>query len=154
MVKIPVDECPAGPAMDAAVAKALGLEIFPHSGLWDGSFAGGGWCPVCRRSFRSDVKAAEISCSEPPPYSTDLIEAWPLLFKMQSAYGILLAIFRDLIECKIMKDDRPIVGRAQNRDVTLAISRTFLKANGVEYIEVPWKGAWYAAGEGVLIDRD
>lgn len=140
MPKIPVDECPASPAMDAAVARALGLKV-DWSEQPDGRkvaiYLGGeidskdgygrwigwrpNWCIVAQ-------------------YSTDIAAAWGLLPKMQSAYGILLGILHDVTECKIMKNNKPIIGRAEGEAIKRdahAICRAFLKANGVEEIEVP-----------------
>ncbi len=159
MPKVPVDECPAGPAMDAAVAQALGIKTFPHPELWDGSFGGGGWCPICKHSFSSDAQADEISCLYPPQYSTDIAAAEKLWDKLAEdhwvvsvCYGpgrdgcsyasvqmqldIFLAI--DLLARIIdLLTRSPMDMDAKGETKALAISRAFLKANGVEEIEVP-----------------
>lgn len=133
MPKIPVDECLAGPEMDAAVAKALGLKV--QWRLWIDEPQ-----PIYLAGIYADAHddwAEHEDWRQVLPYSTDIAAAWELLPKMQSAYGILLAILHNMAECKIMKDNKPIVGRAESEEgAPLAICRAFLKANGIEYIEV------------------
>jgi hypothetical protein len=92
MPQIPVDECPAGPAIDAAVAEALGWH--EDTGWW-------------MDKDNEIQEAACIGCNSKSTWSpsTDITEAWELWEKAETA--------------------------------PLAICRAFLKANGVEYVEVP-----------------
>jgi hypothetical protein len=140
MPKIPIDECPAGPAMDAAVAKALGWVKVECDGIYYWSDPSvDEWHTDRIASIYSTVGHKLEGAIVWSP-STDIAAAWELLPRMQSAYGILLALLHDVTECKIMKDDKPIIGRAEDEKTepsSLAISRAFLKARGIEFIEMP-----------------
>lgn len=124
MPKIPVDECPAGPAMDAAVAEALGYECACNECLFI--------CPI--HSSDPDVKLH---------YSTDIAAAWEVIEYLRGETISNLGI-------KIGWDDHfsiRVAGYwkryddwwydAEAETFPLAICRAFLKANGVEFVEVP-----------------
>lgn len=135
-MKIPVDEAPAGPETDAAVAEALGWLPYESDGVWY-------WKDMSNDDFPYyDYHAGGYGYVEdikPWSPSTDIAAAWELLPRMQSAYGILLGILYNVTECKTMKDDKPIIGRAEGqgaKQTAHAICRAFLKANGVECVEM------------------
>jgi len=117
MPKIPIDECPAGPEMDAAVAEVLGFKT-----KWFEYPDGSKILLLCdeRDNWRSI-----------PAYSANNIAAaWELVEKERmrigwtEAWDVPYAACRELI-CEYA-DKHP-----------LAICRAFLKANGVEHVEVP-----------------
>jgi hypothetical protein len=121
MPKIPVDECPAGPEMDAAVAEALG---FKTKGF---EYADGSKIFLC---LVGKTASGNVAWRSIPAYSTDIAAAWVLAEKERmrigwtEAWDVPYAACRELI-CEYA-DKHP-----------LAICRAFLKANGVEHVEVP-----------------
>jgi len=111
MPKTPIDEAPAGPAMDAAVAEALGYECVCDEESLD--------CP--------------IHCDDDPwtkrRYSTDIAAAWKLVERecmrlgWTEDWGVPYAACRQLV-CEYGEKHPE------------AICRAFLKANGIEFVEV------------------
>jgi hypothetical protein len=148
MVKIPVDECPAGTVMDAAVAKALSHLVFCQldfdrwfiasdrdafqQGLMNGLFWEGGGGREPRY------------CLDMPNYSADIAAAWKLFSYLCKEWFCVKSIFiKDLrIKVNLYRDSKALLYAdptitAIAQYAPLAITRAFLKANGVEYIEVP-----------------
>ena len=123
MPKIPIDECPAGPALDATVAEALGFKT-----RWFEYADGSEILLLVGKTASGNVDWRSI-----PAYSTNIAAAWELAEKERmrigwtEAWDVPYAACRELI-CEYA-DKHP-----------LAICRAFLKANGVEYVEVPGDG--------------
>ena len=127
MPKISVNECPAGPEMDAAVAEVLGFKT-----KWFESPDGSKILLLCVE--RDDWRSI-------PAYSTDIAAAWGLWDAdmtihrqdgqchciLSPEYGLCMELL--LSKASAVADTAP-----------LAICRAFLKANGVEYVEVPGDG--------------
>jgi len=129
MPKIPVDECPAGPAMDAAVAETLGFET-----KWFGYPNGSKilLCLVGKIASKHDGWTEQDDWRSVPPYSTDIAAAWGLAESCRhSGFGVGWSEDWGAPYC--MMGDTYEYGET----VPHAICRAFLKANGVEYIEVP-----------------
>jgi len=157
MSKIPIDEAPAGPAMDAAVAGALGYEV-EWSPQPDGqkvpiyldgevnSRSGGRWI-----GWRPNWRIV-------PEYSTDIAKAWELVEQIHQCinkaedgdpdilpfdlgwYQRLRLNFGQRSGWWASFDARNIKGIEPSflciaETAPLAICRAFLKANGVEYVE-------------------
>lgn len=132
MRQVSVDECPAGPWLDAAVAKALGYEVkgafldgvfFPAGCVKDGEWVSfnrdlGGWWP-----------------------STDLAAAWELVEESDLFVDNFLTKNEDgkYIVCPIYAGfgEYPEYYEGADENVALAITRAFLKARGIARIEVP-----------------
>jgi len=126
MKQIPIDECPAGTYLDVAVAKAQyhGEHLvidFKH------------------RLFSTSDRA--ISCIKLSRYSTDIAPAWELVEELhdQSIF-MCLSDENDLYEwyCGLTNaiDDRTISFEIGADTAPLAITRAYLKAKGVEFVEV------------------
>jgi len=128
MPKIPIDQAPAGPEMDAAVAKVLGLSEFND---WPER-----WEHIISHNWNETL------------YSTDIAAAWELVENIaQDGWRLELRaklLHREAIRGyslsfdKLMDDSTlDYICISECSSVALAICRAFLKANGVEYIEVP-----------------
>ena len=119
MSKIPVDECPAGPEMDAAVAKALGWHWHDGRGT-----AGPSYWETATGDF------AHIDDFEP---STEIAVAWGFASGVLNGRHLTFEGDKWTIwhfeECDLCDD-------AIAETAALVLSRAFLKANGVEYVEV------------------
>jgi len=140
MKRIPIDECPAGPEIDAAVAKARYSEIELVIDLEHGLIATSetrlceslesGWI-----GWKSTLNGeVESFCLKLLKYSTDITEAWELV----DGAGIQHApsIYRIARwYCNFMVDGEQIESWATT--APLAIIRAFLKAKGIEFVEVP-----------------
>lgn len=131
MPKIPVDECPAGPEMDAAVAEALDLTLQRRDGETRWLYLAGIY------ASEQDDWAEHEDWRWVPSYSTDIAAAWEL-----AEWATRNLFFRPGLCVPIASDNREwscTFGAEENRaygeTVPLAICRAFLKANGVEYIE-------------------
>lgn len=147
MKRIPVDECPAGRAIDVAVAIAgydknlvvdfeYGLIATSKMRLREALESGWiGWDSILKGEAGS-------FCLESPKYSTDIVAAWDLM-RLESMAIIPLksdrwlaipysAIPDDYTAYKIDLTDGEIASTAP-----LAIARAYLKARGVEFVEVP-----------------
>ena len=123
MPKIPIDECPAGPAMDAAVAEALGWHWHDGRGTAGPSY----W-------ETADGDTAYIWDFEP---STDIVAAWELienLKKRRPMVTIQLDGWGSTWICWV--DNNNMNQWEKGETAPLTICRAFLKANGVEYVEV------------------
>jgi hypothetical protein len=124
-MKIKIDECPAGPAMDAAVAEVLGWENLHWEEVDRGPnhYAPEGWW--------GDGPNGE--CYLDKSYSTDNIAAaWELL----SHFDEYIRICRTSNDIWYF-DTVDLVIETQATSAPLAICRAFLKANGIEFVEVP-----------------
>jgi hypothetical protein len=124
MPGIPVDEAPAGPAMDAAVAEALGWGYINSSRF-------GGWC------WRYPDDITGWLYEKPPRFSTDIAAARGLwgghitILKIGNrCQCILHPKYGYCIELLLSK------ATAEGYTAAHAICRAFLKANGIEYVEV------------------
>ena len=148
MPKIPIDECPAGPAMDMAVAEALGW----HIEFWQDGADGG--CELC------DEEGNHVRpwSYDPSPRwrwspSTDIAAAWELVIWCRANIeGQSLRLVgpehpdesgcafengwdASFVNSQYVYTD---IGQHTNADTApLAICRAFLKANGIEHMEVP-----------------
>ena len=129
--KIPVDECPAGPAMDAAIAKILNGHSFDGLGRIENR--GGTIAEFCK------------ICNKPRgyhrlwSYSTDIAAAWELFKELKEKQSPVTIYQIDGWKnhswtCWIDRDGSNL--RADANSAPLAICRAFLKAHGVEYIDV------------------
>lgn len=153
MPKIPVDECPAGPEMDAAVAEALGQcghYLKPENG--SGQYK----CVKCEQRFAGLAYKEGYSVKS---YSTDIAAAWELVdwmhrriseaesgnestlsFNTKLYQRLQLFAWSNGEEWLASFDRRNIAGFSNGfvsiaDSVQLAICRAFLKANGVTHIE-------------------
>lgn len=133
MSKILVDECPAGPEMDAAVAEVLTGHSFDGIGkieTRDGTIAE--FCRICGKPKGYHGRL---------PYSTDIAAAWPvhraacaMLFSKRRLY------FEAIQEQTRLEDGSLVVW--PDVLVTLAdifpeaICRAFLKVSGIEHVEM------------------
>lgn len=130
-MKTPVDECPAGPAMDAAVAKALGL--CPHNLEktihWseDGCSEACYECKLCHEKFWGlAYKEGYYGL----PYSTDIAAAWELAETFRhGCFGLGWSEDWGVPYC--MMGDAYEYGET----IPLAICRAFLKSNSMMEIE-------------------
>ncbi|MGD8499539.1 MAG: hypothetical protein PVJ86_02765 [Phycisphaerales bacterium] len=139
-VKVPVDECPAGPEIDAAVAQALGYEVQ--------------WSPQ-PDGFRAPIYLVgtitwyDDGVDRPhwtivPNYSLEIAAAWELIERLKDkAFDVSLEIRWDFscwAACFFGDWTSGYGGdaiyRAEGETAPLTISRAFLKANGMEYVEV------------------
>lgn len=131
MPKTPVDEAPAGPAMNAAVAGALGW----HYG-W------GGWWEDEEGQIQ---KPACIGCDGKSTWSPseDIAAAWKLIENLSQLFGVEIGVLYpeagsgERFYCKIWKHHSLQFRALFVLSAPLAICRAFLKANGVEFVDVP-----------------
>ena len=137
MTRVPIDQAPAGPALDAAVAGAQGkrvkwMENAIGLSAWPAYFAG-------LMSSRDTDWISQADWRGVPEYSTDIAAAWEL---MEAKRAEMMA--KDWIDfCDILKE--LILRNSGWRDVyallsgltPLAITRAYLKAKGVETIDIP-----------------
>jgi hypothetical protein len=126
MSKIPIDEAPAGPAMDAAVAEALGYEYERgHLGIYVFS------------KRKPDETSEEYEARSLFRPSTDIAAAWRLLENLKDERGLLAMLTEWPKDCwSIALFPAPIENNAMAKGISLAICRAFLKANGIEFVEV------------------
>ena len=125
MPKTPVDECPAGTAIDIAVAKARGWTIDRSLGtpLWKddcGKLLEDGWSPS------TDIAAAQRLLSGDVTIHKTTIDGWGDQYHciIGPEYGYCMELLLS-------------AGQAKADTLPLAICRAFLKASDIEYIEVP-----------------
>lgn len=153
ILKILIDETPAGPEMDAAVAGMLdkpgyfsdyivinGKRHDVRTWIWES------WAP-------EDPPKGWRAGLMPKPYSTDIAAALDLIRWFHESrsvinkvteerdLGIYLEVFSDLSGGAVIVGDHPLYWYTEGfddlrKDGPLAICRTFLRASGVEYIEV------------------
>jgi hypothetical protein len=130
MAKIPVINCPAGPALDAAVAKVLGWTELPAGApAWE-------------------TPEGRIRTWEPTSYgmwqpSEDIASAWELVESMgikhsPSLYQVAKWHCNFLVEQKIPPQGYSVMKPLEASGITapLAITRAFLLAHGVTEVEV------------------
>lgn len=132
-----VDDCPAGPGMDAAVARVLGQVACDQWRLMRAS------PPTYYMEVDMETKdrpCGHSNCypvdSGPPPHSVRIGRAWELVEKMKLHVG---PIVDDLGRTSgwYCADDHDLNEAAVfhgGGTAPLAICRAFLKANGVEEI--------------------
>jgi hypothetical protein len=147
MPKIPVNECPAGPAMDAAVAKALGWRNLHWREVDRESnhYAPGGWWG----------NGPNGECYLDKGYSSDIVAAWKLdrigwrwqFWETPETLAVTLFTSIEMASDAAWESPRLPEGTivVQNRwedseskvdAYALGRCRAFLKANGVEFVEV------------------
>ena len=133
MPKIPIDECPAGPAMDMAVAEALGW----HIEFWQDGADGG--CELC------DEEGNHVRpwSYDPSPRwrwspSTDIAAAWEFAPGILNGKHLVFMGTHWAIWHFDGYDNMP--NDAVGETAPLTICRALLKANGVEHMEVPGDG--------------
>jgi len=126
MSKISVDDFPSGPRLDAEVARILGwteLQEMKHCDDWKG-------------------KNPEGHPYMIPRYSMDIGAAWKLVERItQKEFLSVITLYLDesatvsFEDCST-KNIRCASILADGSTIPLAITRAFLKANGVKEIEV------------------
>lgn len=121
MAKIPIDEAPAGPAMDAAVAEVLGWRQLSYR-LWHDRDGRERWI---------DNKDGTWSPS------TGIAAAWELFKKLRERQPPVTFQLDGWDHHWVCWVDKEGINRwAKAQTASLAICRAFLKANGVEYLEL------------------
>jgi len=135
MPKTPVDECPAGPEMDAAVAETLGYEV-EWSEQPDGSKT-----PIY---LAGEVASRSDGWTQRPHWriilsysiDIDIAAAWELIEKLKNEYKLLAELMDWPKGWFVVFSHAPIKYSAIAETAPLAICRAFLKAKRIEYIEV------------------
>ena len=134
MKQILVDECPVGVEIDAVVAEMVG-----DPGYFSDY--------VVINGTRKDIEtwiSKDWTPEEPPPgcyagempygYSIDIWSAWELIDRMGMQYApSIYQIARWY--CSFLVDGERIESCATT--APLAITRAFLRAKGIEFVEVP-----------------
>lgn len=142
MPTMPVDECPAGPAMDAAVAEALAIQggrCEPLLNVF--SLTKNGWelqtrCRWCWKEMENGV--SDFCPKYPfPPYSTDIAAAWELVEWCRTNLNSLATFIEWKKGWDINFSNGSRAYGSFAKTCPLAICRAFLEANGVEHVEVP-----------------
>lgn len=146
MPKIPVDEAPAGPWLDAAVAQALGHLVAhqPDFGRWFiASDADALQEGLNHGEFWEDITdpVRVRYCSTMPKYSSRIEAAWELVEKLVPDFRCDLTSRynhspeRNMVEwgASFVGEGGHFVGYAP--DAPLAIARAYLKAKGMTEIE-------------------
>ena len=135
MPKIPIDECPAGAEMDAAVAVALGWKLNDTGDEW--LDAGG--------TYMKAAKYWRIGGNDdilPWKPSTDIATAWEMesALEVDAQSDYVMALF-NLVTIDLGAPDfytfKKSVYWQMVHASPLDRCRAFLKTNGVEFIEVP-----------------
>jgi hypothetical protein len=133
-VKVPVDEAPAGSAMDAAVAEVLGWLPYECDAIWYWKDMSDDDFPYYNYvAYSHNVHSYELEDVKVWSPSTDIAAAWELLegFTAQIAtlsggmWGVILGTHP-------MEPTRSVKAET----APLAICRAFLRASGVIEIEV------------------
>lgn len=131
-MKVPIDETPVGEAMNAAIAEILGLTVEwrrygsePYAVYLDGHYIG-------------PNGVEEENWKDIQIFSIDIELAWRLWDGNITVYKI-----DNQCQCLLDPEYEPCMkllsskATAMSDTIAHAICRAFLKANGVEYIEVP-----------------
>ena len=141
-MKVPVDECPAGAVMDAAVARVLGYECT---------------CDEDGAPFDCPIHCDDVPHTK-SRYSTDIAAAWEPWLQLTEEEPHSWAMYSSKDGCVQIEHHPENWAREFGAgDVMayglapLAICRAFLKARGIEFVEVPWKGVHYSVGEAVEV---
>lgn len=141
MAKVPVDRCPASPTLDAIVARVRRISedgwpwycyVLQHSiDMASSVFDGTNWCYACN-------SLVELQGRLPRPVSTDIAAAWVLVEVLTQDYEFYITNYRNLgggwSACYKLKAGEWTSSDADT--APLAIVHAYLKANGVEYVEV------------------
>lgn len=125
MPRILIDEAPAGPEMDAAIAEVLGGPRPPFGTVMTGWGLSRAWRPY-----------NGLWC--PHPFSTDIAAAWELVERLYVQWDGFFALLCDTghWHCEGVEDFMENRVHAIADTAPLAICRAFLRAHGVEYVEV------------------
>jgi hypothetical protein len=129
-MKVPVDEAPAGAALDAVVADCLGWKRCPGGNISH-------WIPP---GFNMPVVRS---------WSTDIAAAWELVEELSpmTADGLSFALYRgssywkvgNIRHCAEFKesgvDGRRYMAHAET--ASLAITRVYLKVRSITEVEIP-----------------
>ena len=135
MSKTPIDEVPAGPALDAAVAEALGWKWMAYPAPATGKMLRGLYPP---RRYKEEFAAKgdePVGVFDVLPYSTDIGTAWELIEELKDKHKLLAILMEWPKGWFVELCHTPIKYRGIADTASLAICRAFLKANGVEYVE-------------------
>ena len=136
MTKTPIDDFPAGPLLDAEVARILGwteLRKMENCDDWKGKPPGGPWYVIPRYSV--DIGAAwrldEIAREK-------LDRCWVYITNVMLGPEYKEEGFSVIFhECGKPLSHKPsIYGHSEGQTLPLAITRAFLKSQGVEEVEV------------------
>lgn len=148
MTKIPIGECPAGPALDAAVIRTLWSEKvdslvvdFKHM-----LFASGE--DRLQESLDSGgvgvdnivMGEAESFCLKLPEFSTDIAAAWRLAEQLAIDYEFYIVNYKtERIRgwCANYRRYQQEWNSIDADTAPLAITRAYLKVRGVEFVEIP-----------------
>jgi hypothetical protein len=142
-VKIPVDEAPAGAALDAAIEVQLGHpgRFYDYVHINGKRYDVRTWIP---EGFTpEDPPAGQSIGRMPKPYSTEITMAWLLLEDLRNSKHKHVSITLPVGDsCEIRVREIVPLGlskgfRISAQEFPLAASRAFLKVNGVKYVEVP-----------------
>jgi len=133
MKRVPISECPAGPWLDAAVAKAIGYEV--NGASVDDTFYPAG----CIKSGEFVSFNRNLGAWWSP--STDITAAWELVEEGDLLVENFLTKNEDdkYVICHKYHGfgEWPEYYEGNDEDVSLVIARAFLRAKGVEYVEIP-----------------
>ncbi len=123
MNRIPIDECPAGPEIDAIAAKVLGWQIASDSFFRAWLSPGGS-----RISNDDWIPSADIATAWKLVEEEDLF-AEHYLVKNEGSHYVMCP------KC-IGFGEWPEYYRGADSNPALVITRAYLKAKGVEFVEV------------------
>lgn len=129
MAKIPVDDAPAGPAMDAAVARAVGCDVKTYPPGQPASYYCG-----CSESYPHG-DSATIGLKR---YSSGIAAAWRLVETMAQRSGTdpaRLAFGAYVEQAGVSEFEREPLWSLSSAEAALRVSRAFLKVHGVEFVE-------------------
>jgi len=118
MKQIPVDECPAGVEIDAAVAKAIG---------WQKITIG----PGAENKLMASGRDLDNRIRVVLQFSQDIEAAWELWEDVKKK------VWADFIDELEWRADTSCTFDVLRYITPLTITRAYLKAKGVEFVEVP-----------------
>ena len=124
MKQIPVDECPAGRGIDLAVEEVSGRIACDQ---WIFELHPQGYIKNCYHD-------ACYPINYPPQYSRNIEAAWGLIYQMGIRYAPSIYQIAQWY-CNFLVDGERIESCAIT--APLAITRAFLKAKGIKFVEVP-----------------
>jgi hypothetical protein len=123
MAKIPVTDCPAGPALDAAVAKVMGWERLPVESVDYPTYK---WLAPEEGNW---YKRTMLEV-----WSFDISAAWKLTERMGPRHAPSLYQIAKWY-CNFLVEGERVEASAET--APLAITRAFLLAHGVTEVEPP-----------------